>query len=163
MEHKDVWTPTDAVAYRVRQLRERRGLTAQGLAELMNEQGIAWQRSTVAKLENGNRENVSLQEWLALAVVLNVAPMHLLVPPWPSPGWELQAGERHDPNDEAPFLVTPERAEPMYLVRRFVRGAEPLPRMDQRQFYSEIPPQEFSPLVERGDDGKQEHREASER
>lgn len=163
MEHKDARTPTAAVAYRVRQLRERRGLTAQELADLMNGQGIAWKRSTVAKLENGNRESVTLQEWLTLAVVLNVAPLHLLVPPWPSPGWELPAGERHDPNDEAAFLVTPERSEPMYRVRRFIRGEDPLPRMDQRQFYSEMPPQEFSPLVERGNDGKQEHQEESKR
>lgn len=155
MAHEEVMTPTAAVAYRVRQLRERRGMTAQELADRLAEQGLLWKRSTVAKLENGGRENVSLQEWLTLAIVLNVSPLHLLVPPWPSPGWELPEGEQHDPSDEAALLVTPSRAEPMYLVRRFVRGEEPLPRMDQRQFYSEIPPQEFSPLVERGDEGRQ--------
>jgi transcriptional regulator with XRE-family HTH domain len=149
MTQDEAWTPTAAVAHRVRELRERRGFTAQRLADLMVEQGISWQRSTVAKLENGNRESVSLQEWLALAVVLSVSPLHLLVPPWPSPGWERPAGERNDPNDEAEYLVTPTRSEPMHRIRRFVRGEDPLSRMDRRAFYSEIPPQEFDPLLVR--------------
>lgn len=154
MEHAKKWTPTAAVAHRVREVRTRRDLTAQELADKLAEQGVPWERSTVAKLENGNRQNITLTEWLALAVVLNVAPIHLLVPPFPSPLWDRPAGERNDPNDEAEFQVTPELALPMYRVRRFVRGSDPLPSGDQREFYSEIPPQEFGPLLE----GKQTDR-----
>lgn len=155
MEQNDAWSPTAAVAHRVREVRKRRGLTAQELADKLTEQGVPWQRSTVAKLENGNRQEVTLTEWLALAAVLNVSPLHLLVPPFPSPSWNVDTAApsgriRNDPNDEAPYQVTPERSAPMYRVRQFVRGAWPLPGGDQRAFYSEIPPQEFSSAMEKG-------------
>lgn len=114
----------------------------------MTEQGVNWDRYTVNKLENGKRQNLTLTEWLALSVVLNVAPVHMLIPPYPSPLWDRPAGERNDPNDEAQFQVTPELTAPLYRVRRFVRGADPLPGGDRRGFYSEIPPQEFDPLVQ---------------
>jgi hypothetical protein len=107
-------------------------------------QGLAWDRTTVVKLENGKRQNVTVVELLALAVVLQVAPVHLLVPPLPSPEWGAGGNE---PNDAGAYQVTPSRTEPMYLVRRFIRGETPLPTMDERAFYSEIPPQEFSPLL----------------
>ncbi|MFC8824945.1 helix-turn-helix transcriptional regulator [Streptomyces sp. NPDC057137] len=148
MEQGEAWNPTASVAHRVREVRKRRGMTAQDLADKLAEHGVPWERSTVAKLENGNRQNLTLTEWLALSVVLNVAPVHLLVPPYPSPQWDRPAGERNDPNDEAPFQVTPELATPLYRVRRFVRGSTPLPGGDRRGFYSEIPPQEFDPLVQ---------------
>ncbi|MCZ0979400.1 helix-turn-helix transcriptional regulator [Streptomyces diastatochromogenes] len=148
MEHVKSWTPTEAVAHRVREVRTRRGLTAQQLAEKLAEQGVPWERSTVAKLENGNRQNITLTEWLTLAAVLEVAPVHLLVPPFPSPLWNRPAGERNDPNDEADFQVTPRQTAPMHRVRRFLRGEGPLSGMDDRAFFSEIPPQEFSPLLE---------------
>ncbi|MGW9024779.1 helix-turn-helix domain-containing protein [Streptomyces sp. NPDC055722] len=154
MAHSEALSPTDTVAKRVREVRKRRGLTAEQLADKLREQGILWDRYTVTKLENGKRQNITLTEWLALAVVLNVSPLHLLVPPWPSPKWERPEGERNDPNDEAGLLVTPKRAEPMYLLRRYIRGSEALPGMDERKFFSEIPPQEFSPLLERERDGE---------
>ena len=39
-----------------------------------------WTRIVVTKLETGRRQSVSVEELLALAYVLNVAPVHLLVP-----------------------------------------------------------------------------------
>lgn len=148
MEQNDAWSPTASVAHRVREVRKRRGLTAQELADKLTAQGVSWQRSTVAKLENGNRQEVTLTEWLALAAVLNVAPLHLLVPTFPSPSWDRPAGERNDPNDEVAYQVTPGLAAPMYRLRQFVRGSHPLPGMDRRAFYSEIPPQDFDPLLQ---------------
>lgn len=47
----------------------------------MNEQGIPWNRTTVAKLETGRRESISVRELLALAVVLDVPPVWLLADP----------------------------------------------------------------------------------
>ena len=102
------------------------------------------------KLENGKRQNLTVVELLALATVLQVAPVHLLVPPLPSPEWGAGGNE---PNDTTAYQVTPGRTEPMYLVRRFIRGETPLPGMDERAFYSEIPPQEFSPLLTGGGHG----------
>lgn len=167
MEHIEAWSPTATVAKRVREARTRLGLTAGQLAERLVDQGVPWERSTVAKLENGNRQNLTLTEWLALSVVLNVAPIHLLVPPLPSPSWDVERSAdsgrvRNTPNDEDAYQVTPSLEVPIYRVRQFIRGARPLPGADQRAYHSEVPPQEFSPLVERrGSDG--EHPEAPER
>jgi transcriptional regulator with XRE-family HTH domain len=47
----------------------------------MKELGIQWNRTTVAKLETGRRESVSVQELLALALVLDVPPISLLADP----------------------------------------------------------------------------------
>ncbi|MGW1137613.1 helix-turn-helix domain-containing protein [Streptomyces zhihengii] len=127
MEQARTWSPTDAVARRVREVRAARGMSAQQLADALAAEGIAWQRSTVAKLENGNRENVSLTEWLALAAVLNVAPVHLLLP---------LAGE------DAQYLATPTRAEDIERVRGWVRGHYPLPGGNVVKFQDEMPEEE---------------------
>ncbi|MFD8225162.1 helix-turn-helix domain-containing protein [Streptomyces massasporeus] len=131
MEHSEGLPPTLAVARRVRELRERRRLTAQALADKLSEQGVPWERSTVAKLENGKRQNLTLTEWLALAAVLNVAPIHLLVPL----------------DEKAELQVTPRMRVPALRARQFVRGEVPLPDSDARAFYSEVPEQEFGALM----------------
>lgn len=126
-------SPTLWVASRLRHVREARGLTAQQVADRLNEHGIGWQRSTVAKLESGKRENLSVAELLALAVVLDVAPVHLLVPL----------------EDEVPYQVTPGKdhspvTAPSETVRQWVRGQGLLPEVkDARAFWSEIPEREF--------------------
>ena len=107
MEHTDEpMTPTRTVALRVRELREKRRLTAAQLAEQMTQVGVAWDRGVVTKLETGRRENVSVAELLALAYVLKVAPVHLLVPL----------------DDEQPYRVTPTVTAPAPVVRGWVRG-----------------------------------------
>lgn len=75
-------TPADVVATRVRELRRRRGLTAQQLAEAMTKAGVPWSRGVVAKLENDRRgdKGVTVAELFALALVLEVAPTELLSP-----------------------------------------------------------------------------------
>lgn len=40
-----------------------------------------WSRSTVVKLENGNRESVSVADWLALAQALDVPPVLMIADP----------------------------------------------------------------------------------
>ncbi len=67
MAHTEPDTATRHLARRVKEVRTRRGLTAQQLAEALQEQGVSWQRTTVVKLENGTRENVTFNEVLALA------------------------------------------------------------------------------------------------
>jgi transcriptional regulator with XRE-family HTH domain len=124
MEHNEAWSPTATVAKRVREVRERRGLTAAQLAERLAEQGVPWERSTVAKLENGKRQNLTLTEWLALAVVLNVAPVHLLLP--------IEA-------DEDSYQITPERTNGVDHTRGWIRGHWPLPGANLIQYQGEMP------------------------
>lgn len=165
--------PVQTVAHRVSELRNRKGMTAAEVGQRMKEQGFKWDRFTVANLEKGKRQNVTLTEWLGLAQVLDVSPLHLLVP-----------------LEEVEYRVTPETVAPAARVRAWVRGLEPLPGTDQRIFYTEVPLNEVQrreakrELFERmgewgavdveaekrrdpgtweGKDGEQEHREEAER
>jgi transcriptional regulator with XRE-family HTH domain len=72
---------TEVIAGRVRGLRTAAGWSGAALAERLNERGIPWNRTTVAKLETGRRESITVQELLALAVVLEVPPVWLLTDP----------------------------------------------------------------------------------
>lgn len=126
--------PTAVLARRVKELRTKRGLSAAALAEQMQAVGVDWQRIVVTKLENGRRQEVSVRELLALAAVLEVAPVHLLVPL----------------EDDAPYEVTPGREEAAVKVRAFVRGAEPLPGMDPGNYFAESPRAEFLKLIRDG-------------
>jgi transcriptional regulator with XRE-family HTH domain len=47
----------------------------------MTAHGVPWSRVSVEKLENGRRGSITLQELLALALVLNVAPITLIADP----------------------------------------------------------------------------------
>lgn len=75
--------PSDVLSGRVRQLRAKRGWTADDLAERMRHEGWSWGRSTVAKIEavdRLNRRAVDVDELVSLAFVLGVSPIALLVP-----------------------------------------------------------------------------------
>lgn len=116
--------PVPAIAQRVKALRRRKGWSAEELGKALKAESVKWDRFTVANLESGKRQNVTVVELLALAKVLDVAVVHLLVPV----------------NDE-PYQVTPEYAESADAVREWVRGNKPLPGTDteaQRTFYSEV-------------------------
>jgi hypothetical protein len=49
-----------------------------GLAARLNALGVPWNRTTIAKFETGQRAAVSVQEWLALAIALDVPPLWLV-------------------------------------------------------------------------------------
>jgi transcriptional regulator with XRE-family HTH domain len=125
--------PVEHVARRVRELRRRRGLTAAQLAERLRQVGLDWDRSIVANLETGRRQAVSVEELLALALVLDVAPVHLLVPT----------------DDEQLFQVTPTRAEPSGVVRDWLRGGPPLAGTDLASYYAEVPEVDWEQVGER--------------
>jgi transcriptional regulator with XRE-family HTH domain len=72
---------TVVIAQEVRRLRGAARLSGAALTERLNGYGIPWNRTTVAKLERGDRESVSVQEWLALAVVLGTTPLALITDP----------------------------------------------------------------------------------
>lgn len=116
--------PTAVIAGRVRELRRRRGWTAADLGARLTEHGVPWNRSIVANFESGRRPDVSVRELLALAVVLDIAPVNLLVP-----------------LGSEPYQVTPDRTESADTVRAWVRGEQPLPGSTPegaRTFYTEV-------------------------
>lgn len=119
--------PTEAVARSIKALRRLRGLTGAGLAERMTAAGVPWDRSIVANLENGRRRTVSVEELLALAYVLDVAPVHLLVPP----------------DDDDPFHLTPSMPVTPADARAFIRGERAPDGVDPRSFHSTVPRAEF--------------------
>jgi transcriptional regulator with XRE-family HTH domain len=55
-------------------------MTSFQLADALHADGLRWDRSILANLESGRRRDVSVNELLALARCLGVAPVHLIVP-----------------------------------------------------------------------------------
>lgn len=137
MEHSEAAAlkPHEVIADRVKALRKGRGWSAERLAEAMAAVGIPWTRVVVTKLETGRRPGVSVEELFALAFVLDVAPVHLLVP--------------IDAEAKAPYRVTPE-VDPAaaWYVRRWIRGEHPITGVDKRRYFAEIPEDEWRPPIE---------------
>jgi Predicted transcriptional regulators len=131
MEHDSAGpvTPTQAVARRVRETRKRRGWSAERLAAEMTRVGIPWERAVVTKLETGRRAAVSVAELLALGYVLDVAPVHLLIP--------LDSLEG--------YRIVPNSGVQAGRAREWVRGFWPLSSTDKRIYYTEIPADELTP------------------
>lgn len=125
MKHTDdAAAPVETLRKRVKELRGRAGLTAVELADQLSKLGVPWNRSIVANFEAGRRPSVSVVEWLALAQVLDVAPLHLLVSP------DAQATDL--------YQVTPNRTAPVPAVREWIRGYYPL-NANAVQFERETP------------------------
>lgn len=78
------WSPialTAVIAARVAELRAAGGLSGAKLAERMAPYGVSWNRTTVAKLESGRREQLTVGELVALALALGTTPLSLLADP----------------------------------------------------------------------------------
>jgi transcriptional regulator with XRE-family HTH domain len=103
--------PTRVIAERVAAIRRYLGMTQKALAEAMRALGIDWQRVVVAKLENGRRSFVTVDELLALCVVLEISPVDLLVPA--------------DAKEER-YRIVPNRTARAVNAREFIRGEEDL-------------------------------------
>lgn len=136
---------SDVVAERVKAVRKKRGLTASQLAERCAEVGTPeLTAQALSNIETGRRDKegrrrryVTVDEVVALALALGVAPVHLLIDP-----------EGDD------YQVTPTHAEPSTAVRAWVRGFRPLEGTDTRMFWAEVPPAEFG--VQEDAPGRQE-------
>lgn len=126
-----VATPMKTIARRVREIRLRRGLTQDELATALQREGVQWARSTIAKLELGHRDNISVVELLALSYCLACSPTHLVVPP----------------DGASRYQITPAKEVSVIAARRFIRGVEELPGMDWRGFAIEAPDDEFTEYV----------------
>ena len=109
----------------------------------MTEAGFRWDRFTVQNLENGRRASVTVDEFLALAYVLSVAPVHLLVPPVSQ--HDLVPAEE-DALGRAPYAyaITPTTSRaPTSGVRGWIRGERTIGAVDPRVYFSEVPPDEL--------------------
>jgi transcriptional regulator with XRE-family HTH domain len=132
-------TPSDVVAERVRQVRIKRGLKTTQLAARCKDLGAPGLTAQALYKLEGQRDRaerrprpVTVDELLALGLALNVAPVHLLVPP---------------DDGEEPYQVTATVTDPSFRVRGWIRGLfmlRRLPRVgDQRDFFAEVPLDEF--------------------
>jgi transcriptional regulator with XRE-family HTH domain len=63
---------SSVVAANIRRLRQIRGQTAEEFAAAINAAGVAWTRQTVAKIENGRRAHVTVDDLAALAAALGI-------------------------------------------------------------------------------------------
>jgi transcriptional regulator with XRE-family HTH domain len=123
----DVGSTGRQVAANLRRLRDERGLSTTQLSRLLAEVGRPIQATGITKIEKGLRK-VDVDDLFALAYVLDVAPVHLLVP----------FGE-HEAYSVAP-------ASPVELaadIRSWVRGFVALTGTDHRRFYMQVPRHEI--------------------
>jgi transcriptional regulator with XRE-family HTH domain len=122
-------TPSDLIAERIGDLCKRSGVTLAELAKRCDATGVRLTAQALYKLV-GQRDKrtprpVSIDELLALAYVLDIAPVHLI------------AGL----DDEAPFPVTPSLSVPSVSAREWIRGFRRLP--DGSEIYrANVPPGE---------------------
>lgn len=127
-------TPSDVIGHRLKELRNRHGWTAAELGKRCGEVGLPLTRQAITNIEAGRRDDegarrrhVTVDELLALSLVLNVAPVNLMIPI----------------DSSGTYPVTSTNTVHTQLARNWVRGTDPLPDMDERVFFSEVPSDEF--------------------
>lgn len=130
-------TVSDIVADRVQQVRKRRGWTVKELAEHCAEIGAGeLTAQALYNIGNGRRDEegrrrrfVTVDEVLALALALDVAPVHLVVPP--------------DAADGDEYRITPTSVVSVRDVRAWLRGYYPVLGRSVRDFHGEVPESEY--------------------
>lgn len=116
--------PSKVFRDRVREARRVRGWTQRDLAAALDRVGVKIDASNVTRLERGNR-SVTLDEVIAIAVVLGVSPLHLIVP-----------------LDDNGAQLTPTLTVKTEEARAWLRGQTPLKESDERWFYTQTPESE---------------------
>lgn len=109
------------VARNVKRLRTRQGMSQQALVGKLGELGYPLDRSAVARMERPGNRKVSVDDLVALAVVLNTSPINLLTPSGP---------------DDV-VAVTPKTEITGRQMRRWCRGWEPLDAQDSGSFHDQ--------------------------
>lgn len=125
-------TPSSVVAQRLKEARRRRGWTAKQLADQCAKAGATYLTAAVlANIESGRpdlngkrRRDITVDELLLMAFVLDVAPIYLMGLPASTAG-------------ASAVEVTPNRSvgDPDELLR-WLRGDQALPGTDARLYYS---------------------------
>lgn len=106
----------------VKALRERRGgMSQQALAD-----ALGWTQSTVARIESGQRQ-VTASDLLSLCWALDVAPVFVL-------DGSFQTGD---------VSVHKSLRVPTPHMRKWIRGGEPLPGMNYRAYFENVPDDEW--------------------
>src|SRR5664280_1467772 len=131
--------PSDVVARRVQEVRQSRGWSAQRLAERCAEIGAPHlTAAVVANIETGRRDgegrrrrDITVDELLAFAAALGVAPLHLAIPP----------------TGAEPYAVTPGIVVEPNSARAWVRGEKPLSGTDAHTFRTQAPADEAPPGI----------------
>lgn len=123
---KEGLTPSEVATARMIDLRRERGWSQQRLAEELASLGVNMHQTTIAKIEKRDR-TLSLDDALAIAVALKVAPVHLFVPTM---------------HDESSVRVAPEVVVPAREVREWVRGRWPLTEEDEEDYFTAAPTHE---------------------
>jgi transcriptional regulator with XRE-family HTH domain len=133
MTNKLDWrNPSDAVAARVRAARKSTGLTVPELAERCAKAGYPeLTRQAIYNIESrraragGPRVHrpVTVDELIALARALSVAPVNLLVPLGDAEPYPLGGGEVADAG----------------TVRLWVKGRQPLKETNRRTYFNQVP------------------------
>jgi len=112
---------SDVFRRRIRQEREDRGWLQEDLAERLNDLGgwaSGWERSKIAKIENGQRQ-VSLDEVFLFAAALNLPPPLLLLPLGSEDHVEVTPKSEIHPHLALEWLAGD---EPLCTTRRYVIG-----------------------------------------
>lgn len=118
--------PGQIFGRRVEEWRTRRGLTQEQLAAELRELGYPMVRATVAKIEGrGTRaKNARLEDVLAFALALGVAPVQLIVPD----------------DDEAAVAAAPDRPLLAPVARAWIQGDWPLEDADSNAYLTDETP-----------------------
>lgn len=140
---------------RVTAARESAGLSIAELGRRLRDLGFkSFSRQALSDLEAGKRKRVSIDEALAIAWVLGVAPLHLFVPfESPDPAVD-EAGEPVDLGDGKPYYapdkaleVVPDIVMTPVEARAWIRGdavrdaGDEFPLKQWHRFYvEEVPP-----------------------
>jgi transcriptional regulator with XRE-family HTH domain len=130
-------TPSDLIAARVRQVRTERGMTTAQLADRCADLGAPLLTAQALYKLEGQRESasrrprpVTVDELLALALALDVAPANLVVPL----------------DDDQPWAITETVTERAFEARQWFRGHHALARTDWRTFHNNRPDSELRKL-----------------
>jgi transcriptional regulator with XRE-family HTH domain len=129
-------TVSDRIGEAIRDARTRHGWTQHDLAGRCAALGAPHlTRSVLFDIETGRRNpatgkrrrEVSADDVVALALALDVAPVHLMFPI----------------DDDAPVALTGTLSERAELVRQWARGHHPLKGTERRMYYAYVPEAEL--------------------
>lgn len=112
----------DVLARRLREARGARNWTQQELAAELERLGAPMDRTTIAKIEKGQRQ-ARVEELIALAAALDVAPVHLFLPI----------------EDDGLVALTPKLEVDVEKAWRWARGRQPLDPANIRTYSFQHP------------------------
>lgn len=118
----------EAVARRIKEARKARGWSVRHLAERCAEEGMpSLDRSTLAKIEAGQRQRLGIDELLVLARALNVGLVYLVFPL----------------DDDTLVRITPQMQQTALWLRDWAAGKTPLPpERDEDGYFQQAPERE---------------------